>query len=277
MAFWSRTAFFRWVAIATLSAVLSVACGLSSQKPVFTQAKSGVGDPAIFEVATEPAFPPFEFLDSRNQLQGFDIDLMNELVEHMGLAINYITIPFDGLMPMLEASTTDAAISAITITPDRMESIGFSRPYFKSGLAIAVRQETTDIESLEDLAGRTIAVKLGTTGADLADSIPHARLVTFDSTELTLQELSNGNVAAVINDAPATLGLLASGKVKGIKLVGDFLTHEYYGIGLPKDSPNKPFLDQALAAVITDGTYARIYRKWFKAEPPELPEALSEG
>lgn len=270
MVSFSRLFSVRWGAIALLCVLLVVACGNNRSLPL-TQATSSIGDPKVFEVATEPAFPPFEFLDQANQLQGFDIDLMNELGKRLGLSIHYIQIPFDGLMPMLEAVTVDAAISAITITPERAAVVDFSRPYFKSGLAIAVRQNTNDIETLADLQGRTVAIKLGTTGADIAATINPIRTVTFDSTELSLQELANGNVDAVINDAPATLGLIASGQVSGIKLVGEPLTQEYYGIGLPQQSANRPLIDQAIAALIADGTYEQIYRRWFKADPPPLP------
>jgi arginine/lysine/histidine/glutamine transport system substrate-binding/permease protein len=164
----------------------------------------------------------------------------------------------------------------MTITPERMESVAFSRPYFKSGLAIAVREDTQNITSLADLKGKRIAVKLGTTGSDMAAQVPNAELVTFDSTEMSLQELANGNVSAVINDAPATLGLLATGKVTGVKLAGPLLTEEYYGIGLPPESPNKPFVDQAITDLIADGTYATLYRKWFAAEPPTIPDTFPQ-
>lgn len=273
MVFFPRLSSLRLGAIALLCAITVAACGGAGVLPL-TQATSVVGDPEVFEVATEPAFPPFEFLDQANQLQGFDIDLMNSLGKRLGLSIRYIQIPFDGLIPMLEAVTADAAISAITVTPERAATVDFSRPYFKSGLAIAVRQSTNDIAALSDLQGRTVAVKLGTTGADIAATVDNIRTVTFDSTELSLQELASGNVDAVINDAPATLGLIASGQVSGIKLVGEFLTQEYYAIALPRQSANRPLIDQALAALIADGTYEQIYRRWFKAAPPPLPAQL---
>lgn len=136
---------------------------------------------------------------------------MNEIGHRLNLQLEYVSIPFDGLMPMLEAETADVAISAITITPERAEAIDFSRPCFKSGLGIAARQESTDIQSLGDLAGRKIAAKLGTTGAIMANDIPQSQVVMLDSTELVLKELVNKNVDAVINDAPATLGLLTQG------------------------------------------------------------------
>ena len=79
--------------------------------------------------------------------------------------------------------------------------MAFSRPYFKAGLAIAVSKDNTNITTLNDLENK-IAVQIGTTGADEAKKVKGAQIRTFDSAPLALQELSNGTVDAVINDAP---------------------------------------------------------------------------
>jgi arginine/lysine/histidine/glutamine transport system substrate-binding/permease protein len=176
------------------------------------------------------------------------------------------------LFATLEAETADAAINSITITAQRDEAIDFSRPYFKSGLAIAVRADDTRINSLQDLRGKKIAVKLGTTGADLASQVPNTRLVTFDSAEKALLDLDKGNVDAVIKDEPTAHGMIEMVGLKNIRLLPELLTEEYYGIGLPPGSPNKVFIDQALEAMFADGSYERIYRKWFRRSPPALPD-----
>ena len=224
-------------------------------------------------VATEPAFPPFEFEAENGELQGFDIDLMNAIAETAGLEVEFEPLPFDGIIPALQTGTIDAAISGMTITEERLVTVDFSRPYIKAGLAIAIQESTTDIKSLEDLEGKKIAVQLGTTGADQAAEVPGADISPFDSAPLALQELSNGNVDAVINDAPATLDAIATGNIPGVQVVGELLTTEFYGIALPKDSANLAVINDALNTMMEDGTYAEIYQKWFGAEPPELPES----
>lgn len=250
------------------------ACGETPPIPQLSQAKSFVEDPETLVVTTEPAFPPFVYLNSENQLVGFDVDLMNEVARRLDLGIDYAYIPFDGLFATLEAETADAAVNAITITAARDESIDFSRPYFQSGLAIAVRSNETRINALEDLAGRKVAVKLGTTGAELAAQVPNAQLVTFDSAEKALIDLSKGNVDAVIKDEPTTRGMLEQANIDNVRLLADLLTEEYYGIGLPPGSPNKSFIDQALNDMIADGTYERLYRKWFQRIPLPLPDTV---
>ncbi|MGF1570015.1 MAG: basic amino acid ABC transporter substrate-binding protein [Nodosilinea sp.] len=261
----------RFGAIAALIFGLTLACSAPGLEP-FSRARGMVGDPNTLVVSTEPAFPPFVYLTDNDELAGFDVDMINEIARRLDLKVDYAYIPFDGLFATLEAETADASVDAITITPKRDESIDFSRPYFKSGLAIAVRADETSINSLQDLSGKKIAVKLGTTGADMASQVPNTQLVTFDSAEKALTDLSKGNVDAVIKDQPTALGMMELANIQNVRLLDTLLTEEYYGIGLPPGSPNKPFIDAALNDMIADGTYATLYRKWFKRDPPPLPE-----
>jgi arginine/lysine/histidine/glutamine transport system substrate-binding/permease protein len=251
------------------------ACGGDGGAPTAEGGADGASEATaeVLRVATEPAFPPFEFQADNGELQGFDIDLMNAIGEAAGVEIQFESLPFDGIIPALQAGTVDAAISGMTITEERLQTVDFSRPYIKAGLAIAVQEDDMETTSLEDLAGKKIAVQIGTTGADQAADIEGAEISTFDSAPLALQELSNGNVDAVINDAPVTLDAIASGNISGVKVVGELVTEEFYGIALPKDSANLALVNDAIMAIMADGTYAEIYQKWFGTEPPELPES----
>lgn len=229
--------------------------------------------PAVWEVGTEPAFPPFEMMDAATgELVGFDIELMTAMGEAAGREVRFVTLPFDGLIPALQSRTIDAAISGMTVTAERAQTIDFTRPYFKAGLAIAVRQDNNDITTLEDLEGKRIAVAIGTTGADQAAQVEGATVSTFDNSPLALQELLNGRVDAVVNDLPVTLYAIREANLDGLKIVGELVTEEYYGIAVPKNSEVLAEMNDAIATLLQDGTYAEIYQRWFSAEPPELPE-----
>jgi arginine/lysine/histidine/glutamine transport system substrate-binding/permease protein len=134
-----------------------------------------------------------------------------------------------------------------------------------------VREGNNEIQSLSDLEGKRIAVQIGTTGADQANQVEGATVSTFDGAPLALQELLNGRVDAVVNDLPVTLFAINEANLKGIKVVGELVTEEYYGIALPKGSEDLASLNTALQELIQNGTYAQIYRKWFTADPPILP------
>lgn len=264
------------LAVTLLSLSFSLGCSELPSTPQFSRARSFVEDPNTLVVTTEPDFPPFVYLNSDNALVGFDIDLMNEIVSRLDLEVYYAFIPFDGLFATLEAETADASINSITITAERDEAIDFSRPYFRSGLALAVRADNQSINGLADLSGKKVAVKLGTTGADLASEVPNTQLVTFDSAEKALIDLSKGNVDAVIKDEPTTRGMLEQANIDNVRLLDELLTEEYYGIGLPPDSPNKGVIDQALNEIMADGTYDKLYRKWFGRTPPVIPDSIPE-
>ncbi len=251
------------------SLVLGIACVflilLSQVHRVWSQ--------QVLQVGVEPVFAPFEFRSEKGEIQGFDIDLIREVGKIAGFEVQFQSISFDGLIPALQAGTVDAAVSAMTITQARSQVISFSCPYFKAGLAIAARQGALTFNRIEDLRNRTIAVQIGTTGAREAEKIPNAQIRTFDSATIALQALKNGSVEAVIADAPILQYALKTGNLQGIQVSNQLLTEEYFGIPLPKDSPNVDRVNQGLNALLQNGTYAAIYRKWFAVEPPALPEA----
>ncbi len=233
--------------------------------PAFSQTP-----PNPFRVATEATFPPFEFQQG-GQLTGFDIDLMRAIGKEADLNIDFRNLPFDGIIPALQARTVEAAISGMTITAERAQAISFSRPYFRAGLAIAVREDNKTIRNFEDLKGKRIAVQIGTTGALEATKIPGAVVSQFDSAALALQELLNGRVEAVVNDKPVTLYAIKEAGLRGVKVVGELLTEEFYGIALPKNSPYLQLINDALGRVIESGQYDVIFQQWFGEKPPVLP------
>lgn len=250
----------RWCLVIGLSCWLLASCSLNP-----SVAKT-------LRVATEPAFPPFEFQQNGGELQGFSIDLMKAIATAANFQVDFQSLPFDGIIPALQAKTVDVAISSITITQERSKTVDFSRPYFKAGLAIAIRTDNQEINSFESLQNKKIAVQIGTTGAETAKTVPGAQVSSFDSAPLALQELLNGNVDAVINDAPVTLYAINTGNLQGIKVIQQLLTEEFYGIATAKKSPYLSLINQGLTKVLENGNYQQIYQKWFKSTPPVLPE-----
>lgn len=269
---------WRQLVLALGCLLLVIACNNSTPKstdagsnPSGTSSNSPAGKTLI--VAADPTFAPFEFQGPDGQIQGFDIDIINAIGKSAGFQPKFENLRFDGMIAALQAGTVDAAVAGMTITADRAKVVDFSKPYIKAGLAIAVQENNKDITKFDNLKNKKIAVQIGTTGANEAKKATGAKITTFDTPDLALQELANGNVDAVINDAPVTLYALKTGSLKGIKVVGDLITEEYYGIPTPKASPNLDSINKGLDTIFKDGTYAQIYKKWFNAEPPKLPDA----
>jgi arginine/lysine/histidine/glutamine transport system substrate-binding/permease protein len=275
----TRTQFFRrWLPglLGFVGALVFAACGIlpDNQTVSTPPSPTDAATPAapVLRIAVDPAFPPFEMKASDGTLTGFDIDLINAIGGTAGFLIDFDEMSFDDVIRRLYGGEVDAAISAITVNRDRSEKVSFSRPYFKSGLGIAVPADNTDLTSLESLRGKRIGVQRSTTSEVKALTIPDAEILQLNTAPDALQALAKGQIDAVINDAPATDYAIRNGVVSGIKQVGGLLSEEFYGIATPKNSPYLEQINAGLTTLLNNGTYAQLYQKWFAAEPPALPE-----
>lgn len=229
--------------------------------------------PTVLTIAIDPVFPPFQS-DVEGELEGFEIDLLYAIAEASGFEVELEVLPFEDIIPALRAGTVDATISSMTITADRSQRVDFSRPYFESGLAIAVPTLAEEIESFEDLEGKRIGVQSGTTAAAKATESNAQEIASFENSILALQALANEEIDAVINDAPVNQFVIRSGTIQGIRNIEEPLTQEYYGMAMLQNATETlDLLNQGLAIIIEDGIYEEIYRSWFEGEPLELPEA----
>jgi polar amino acid transport system substrate-binding protein len=214
-------------------------------------------------VATEAAYPPFEVVDENSkELVGFDIDLMNAVAEKAGFEVEYQNTPFDSVLAGMATCQFDAAISAITITSERQEKMGFSDPYINAGQITTVRLDNTDITGPADLKGKTIGVQLSTTGQIEAEKIEGATIKPYDTVDLAFLDLANGQVDAVVADYPTTLNYVNKSKDK-IKITGEVFTDESYGIAVCQKNPELlEKINKAIAALKDDGTLKKLEEKW---------------
>ncbi len=222
----------------------------------------------VLKVATCADFAPFEFQGKDGKFEGFDMDIIRAIGEKMGDEVKISNVGFDGLIPALQAGNVDAVISGLSINEEREKKVAFTNPYYQSGLTIVVKKDNDSIKSFSNLAGKSIAVQIGTTGATEAKKIPGAKVKELNSSADTFIELNAGNVEAVINDKPVNAYYLVKSGDKNVKIVGKPLTSEEYAIAVKKG--NKKLLEElnkGLAEIKADGTYAKIYEKWFGTKP----------
>ena len=239
--------------VAMLAAGLA---GCGSEKPAGTQ--------KVLRVGTSADFSPFEVMDEKGKMTGFDVELMEALAKQMNRKLDHQNISFDGLIPAVQSGNIDGAISAISMTPDRAKAILFSEPYYQSGLVVVVKEGNTEIKSMADLKGKKIAVQIGSTGANKANQIEGAIVREFNLSPDTFLELKNGNVDAIVNDLPVVQVFLKEQKNSGVKIVGDPEESENYGIVMAQKNPElAKELNAALAELKKNGEYGKIYEKWF--------------
>ena len=238
--------------------------GCSSSKP--TANTTETNKTTKITVAAINDYPPFEFKQA-GKLTGFDIELVQAIAKKENLEVDWKEMKFDGIIPGLQAKQLDAAISAITIRDDRKQVVDFTSPYFNSGLSLVVKKDSP-IKTLEDLKGKTIVAKQGTTGLEkakeLASKYGAKTKILQDDTALYL-DVETGNSDATINDFPgAAYKIKIEGTQSKLRILGDKLTGEDYGIAIVKG--NKELLDKfndGLKKLQDSGEFKQLFDKYF--------------
>jgi ABC-type amino acid transport substrate-binding protein len=224
-------------------------------------------------VASDIAYPPFEFVRNGKPV-GFDIDLMREIGKRAGFTPDFKNVTFDGIIPGLGNNLYDASITAMTITKEREQSVDFSDPYFNADQSLLVQSESP-IKSVDDIGDGTVGVQLGTTGELKAKELKKEGKIkgevrTFDTTTDAFSALENGQIQAVINDFPVSAYRAKTGG-ESLEVVQTIPTGEQYGVSFPEDSDLVDPVNKALEEIKKDGTYAKLYEKWFGQKPEEIP------
>jgi polar amino acid transport system substrate-binding protein len=213
-------------------------------------------------IATDATWPPFEYRDDANKIVGFDIDLMNAIAAKEGLSIEYTDVAFDPLLAGMGAGTYDAAISSITIKPERAQNMLFSDPYYVAGQMIVVLKGNTTITGASSLAGKKLGAQLGTTGESYITDEVKTTPKSYNQIGLAIQDLLNGQIDAVICDTPIADGYVKKSPDK-LKIVGDALTTESYGIAVAKGKDDLlKKINDGLKKIKDDGTIDQLVQKW---------------
>lgn len=218
-------------------------------------------------VAHDTNFKPFEFRDTNGDYTGFDIELWEAIASKIGLDYKFQPMDFNGIVPGLQSGQVDVGIAGMTITPARAKVIAFSDPYYDSGVQMLVMADRDDIKSIDDLTGKAISTKLGTSSEAFAKNFGKAEVKLYPNNDAMFMELISGGADAVIFDLPVVQDFASTvGKGK-VKLVGPLYQGQSYGIGFPKGSELVVKVNKVLAEMKLDGSYDALYMKWFKTLP----------
>ena len=220
-------------------------------------------------VATDTNFPPFEFKDPKTgQHTGFDVELWDAIAKEIGIEYNLQPMDFNGIIPGLQSGQLDAGIAGITIKPERAKVVDFSDPYYNAGLLLLVKATNTDITKVEDLEGKLVATKLGTTSEDFLKKNAKAKEVKlYPNNDAMFMELMMGGADAVMFDSPVIANYVREVGKDKVKVVGPLYMGQSYGIGFPKGSALVGKVNTALKSLKDSGAYRDLYLKWFNTEP----------
>jgi ABC-type amino acid transport substrate-binding protein len=286
----------RWLGVALVAGAFAFAgCGDDEEEPAGGGAES---TPAATEAAAEefPAdstlgkiqqkgeitigvkfdVPPFGFQNPQtNEVEGFDVDLGKAVAEKLGVEPKFIEAISDNRIPFLQDGTADLILSTMTINEERVGEIDFSDPYFIARGRVLVKEDS-DIQGVDDLAGRKVCTALGSTyEANLKEQAPEADLQLVDSYSECLELIQNGAVDAVSTDDVILTGMIIQDDT--LKLVGEELTQEPYGAGIKKgETEVVEFVNSVFQEVKDSGRWNELFDNWIgkytgqQGEPPTI-------
>src|SRR5919107_1099334 len=106
---------------------------------------------------------PWEFQNEKGEIVGFEVDLAKEVGKRLNMNVSFVNIPFNGLFAAVQSGQVDAAVSSITITKKRLESVSYAQPYYDSDQSLTVTK-ASGIKNVDGMAGKTVGVDTGSTG-----------------------------------------------------------------------------------------------------------------
>jgi polar amino acid transport system substrate-binding protein len=246
-------------------AVIALAAGAALLAAAVADARSieDIRKSGTLVVASEGKFAPFNFVEN-NKLAGFEIDVADAVAAKMGLKVEWKTMGFDGLLVGLAQDRWDMVIASHGITPEREKAVTFANPHYCTGGVIISRDGS--IRTAKDLTGKVVAVQTGTTYYDNAKKLPVKDVKNFPQDNSARAALETGHVDAWVTDKFVAKASLAATPGTTLR-TGDFLFTERIAAAVAKGNTGLVNeVNKALAAIMADGTYAAISKKWFNED-----------
>ena len=232
-----------------------------------------------FRQGIDPEYPPFSYRDDNGEFAGFDVDVCAAACELAGLKLEIVPVDWDFKLQMLDAKDVDCIWSGMTIL-DTMKDAGYvlSAPYYESAQLLVVRADS-DISASTDLAGKIVAVQLGTSGdtllsEDLKDwSDTFADISRLSSFNLCFKELEGNAADAVFVDQPVAEKYVSAHPE--LKILDEKLGAEEYGICFRNgDDELCKKIEDAVAELVASGKYAEIAQKYAEGYPDLIDNLL---
>lgn len=220
-----------------------------------------------YVIATDTAFPPFEFTDASGNFVGIDVEIVDAIAEDQGFEYEMQSLGFDAALAAVQSGQADGVIAGMSITEERKEKFDFSDAYYSAEVTMAVAAGS-DVKSYEDLNGKTVAVKTGTNGSDYAKSIADEygfTIVEFKDSPTMYQDVIAGNTVACFEDYPVMAYNIQQGA--GLEIPeGMTAAGSDYGFAVKKGE-NAELLEAfqtGLENIKANGKYQEIVDKYTK-------------
>lgn len=264
----NRRALINWsLAVATTALVGAALPGAASADVLETVKKTGV-----LKVGTETEFAPFDFIDKGKHV-GLNVDLFDEIGKELGVKIEWVTLPWDGVLPGLESGKFDIVAGPATITKKRLERYKFSPPIAEATVAFLKKKGDASITKPEDVAGKPVGS--GKATAQLAQvqefvkKLPkQGEIKEYVGFNEAYADLAAGRIAAVGNSLPNIAFVAQTSPVFEVVLP-TFGVKTYFGFPENADAEHASLnaaVAGAMAKIKADGRMGKIQKKWFGVE-----------
>jgi polar amino acid transport system substrate-binding protein len=210
-------------------------------------------------------YPPWGTINEKNEFEGWEIDLCHKLAEDLfgnPNAVEFVAVSGPNRIPFLQTEKVDIIWASLGITPDRGKVIDFSIPYFKSGVKLLVKKNST-IKSIQDLSGKTVITIKGSTGSQgLAELVPNAEQLKFDKTSEALQALRDDRAVAFAQDDILLYKLVE--EYPDWQVVGESFNVTPWAVGCRKGEDSiRNYLDEFLTKIKKSGYLDESMKKWW--------------
>lgn len=228
---------------------------------VFSPQVAATENNDTYTIGVDTAFAPYAYVDEKGEYAGIVIDIFKAVAEDQHIAYEFHNMSFSAALQALESNQLDGIAAGTTITPAREEAFDFSDPYYVGGNKFAVKTNS-EIQSLEDLRGQTVAVKSGTTGFDVGEELQEEygyKLMVFEDSPSMYESVMAGSTMAAIEVTAVMQYAINSGQID-LRQIGEDIRPSEMGFAVNKGQ-NKELLDKfnaGLANIRADGTYDEI-------------------
>ena len=238
----------------------------------FADKLADVKKAGVLKAGVKYDFKPFGFVNDKNKVVGFDIDLMKYIAKDLGVKVKFQQVTSKTRIALVASGQIDIAAASMTHKVKRDDTIDFTISYFFDGQSMLVRKgEKT--RSAKGFAGKKVgAIQGATSGENFKKASPKAKIVYFQEYPQAVMALRKGKIDAVTTDLVwcSTQAKDSHGK---LKVVGGTLSVEPYGMGIAENESNlRDAINFAIQKAVKDGTYTKLYKKWFGENPKVLPE-----
>ncbi len=214
-------------------------------------------------IGTEGTYAPFTFHDKDGKLTGFDVEIAEEVAKRLGVEAEFIETPWDGIFAGLDAKRFDAVFNEVTIRDDRKEKYDFSDPYIVSRAVLIVPEDNEDIKTFADLKGKKAGQSLTSNLTDIARE-NGAEIVATEGFNQAIDLLLSKRIDATVNDGLSFLDLKKQRPDVKLKVVDEMPEASESAALFNKGNEELvQAVNEALAAMKSDGTYLKISEKYF--------------